>query len=144
MTTWNGKVTDNGQGYNPSVSFEFCGVESPAWSAGFKQWDTIPEWANGVSVAKNGNAYKISPGGDWSAWRLSSYGGHIAAVKGNPVLALADQGRWSGGRTYSGYIFAHPGDIVKMTRKDKVTYLVFSGDKPEVTEVNPMGEYVPL
>jgi hypothetical protein len=142
--TWNGKVTDSGQGYKPTYSFEFVNVESPAWSAGRASYDTVPEWAVNVAVSVNGNAYRITSGGTWSAMRIS-YSGYVRILRGSPVIALADKGGWSGGRNYAGYIFGKPGDIVEFNKKGYMKYLVFSeNEKPEETTINPTAEYAEL
>lgn len=77
--------------------------------------------------------------GEWQAWPLD-YSGQIEKIIGEPLLALADQGGWSGGRNYLGLVFLRAGQVVQLDCKGNKkfiyvphldTEIVCSGSPPQ-------------
>ena len=87
--------------------------------------------------------YVVTPGGQWCGIRLC-YSGVITVITPPAELALGNEGRWSGGGNYRGWVFGKPGAVVELDRKGSKVYIIFGPDGPRDDYFPPGVEYEEL
>jgi len=95
-----------------------------------------------LSQKKSGNLmeYFVSPNGEWYGVEIRYYAGKVKKSdhsSGDPILALASSGSWSGGSNFKGFVFGKPGTIVWFNCKGDQKWLVFEEGGPRWTDSNP-------
>jgi len=89
------------------------------------------------------NEYIVVPGGTWHGVYLR-YDGEISVLVPPAELALGNKGRWTGGGSYEGWVFAQPGAVVELNRKGSKMYIIFEPDGPREDDFPPGVEYEEL